>query len=191
MSAMTDDAAFFAGVRKVTGPLDSVQVAIIDSIRSGAVGWCTGWLAYGLATAWHEARFRPIDEIGKGHGRPYGVPGKYGQVQYGRGLVQPTWDRNYEWADKTCAGLGLIKSGEILADFNLVKRPDIASTILVKGMEGGHFTGVGLPRFIPGPLGTHPQFISARKIINGTDRADMIADYADHFQDACIAGGWK
>jgi len=191
MTAVLDDAAFFAGVRKVTGSLDDVQVSVINDIRNLATGWCPGWIAYGLATAWHEARLRPIDEIGKGAGHSYGKPGKYGQAQYGRSLVQLTWDTNYEWADKICAAAGLTKPGEILANFDLVKRPDCAALILVKGMEGGHFTGVGLGRFIPGPLGTHPQFISARKIINGQDRADLIAGYADGFQNALVAGGYK
>jgi len=34
------------------------------------------------------------------------------------------------------------------------------------------------------------QFTHARRIINGTDKAVMIAGYAAKFQDALIAGGW-
>ena len=186
MTATLDDAAFYAGLRKVTGPLDAVQVETINALRSAALGWSTGWLAYGLATAWHEARFKPQSEWGHGHGHPYGLPGKHGQAQYGRGLVQLTWDRNYEAAD---AGLGL--DGALLANFDLANDPDIAARILVWGMAGGKFTGVGLAHFIPDRLGTHPQFFAARKIINSTDRADLIAGYACQFQDACTAGGWQ
>jgi hypothetical protein len=181
-----DDAAFFAKLRKVTGPLDQVQVDTITAMRNAAVDWSPAWLAYGLATAWHEARFKPQDEWGKGQGHAYGQPGKHGQGQYGRGLVQLTWDRNYEAAD---AGLGL--NGALLADFALANRPDIAARILVWGMAGGKFTGVGLGRFLPDRLGTHWQFVAARKIINGSDRADLIAGYADKMQDALIVGGWK
>ena len=44
---------------------------------------------------------QPIAEYGKGKGRKYGVPGRNrGQVAYGRGYVQLTWDDNYERADK-------------------------------------------------------------------------------------------
>ena len=185
MTAVLDDAAFYAGVRKVTGPLDQVQVETITALRNAAVDWSSAWLAYGLATAYHEARFKPQNEWGKGQGHPYGLPGKHGQAQYGRGLVQLTWDRNYEAAD---AGLGL--GGKLLANFDLANDPDIAARILVWGMAGGKFTGVGLARFLPDRLGTHPQFVAARKIINGTDRNDLIAGYADHFQDALMAGGW-
>jgi hypothetical protein len=31
--------------------------------------------------------------------------------------------------------------------------------------------------------------MAARHVINGTDRADLIADYALRFQDALLAGG--
>ena len=52
------------------------------------------WLAYALATAFHEsaATMGPIEEYGKGGGSSYGQPaGPYGQCYYGRGYVQLTW----------------------------------------------------------------------------------------------------
>jgi putative chitinase len=186
---MGDPAAFFAAVRKITGPLNSTQVETINGLLASAAHWPVGWLAYGLATAWHEARLMPVEEIGKGKGRPYGIPGKYGQAQYGRGLVQLTWDTNYEWADKAVAEAGLLPRGAILADFSLVMRPDIAAFILVKGMEDGAFTGKSLGDYV-GQRGTVAEFTEARRIINGTDRAAMIAGYAVQFQDAAVSGGW-
>jgi putative chitinase len=177
--------AFFAAVRKITGPLDQVQVDTINGLLAAASHWRLSWLAYGLATAWHEARFKPIEEWGKGKGRPYSKPGKYGQSQHGRGLVQLTWDRNYEWADKAL-GLG----GSLLKDFNRALEPEIATAILVKGMETGAFTGKGLADYLPDRLGTPAQYREARRIINGTDRAEMIAGYAERFQAALEAGGW-
>lgn len=184
--------AFFADIRdNITGPLDQVQVDVINSLFASASHWPASWLAYGLATAWHEAELRPIDEIGKGRGRKYGVPGKYaGQVPYGRGLVQLTWDANYVWADKISAEAGLTLPGEILANFELVKRPDIAVLILVKGMETGAFTGVSLANRLPEPLADHGRFVQARPIINGTDKASLIAGYALEFQSAIYAGAW-
>jgi hypothetical protein len=183
---LSDPAPFFSVARTITGQIDQVQVDTINSLLAAAAHWSVGWLAYGLATAWHEALFKPIEEWGKGKGRPYAKPGKYGQSQHGRGLVQLTWDKNYEWADKT---LGL--DGALLKDFSLALRPDIATRILVLGMETGAFTGKGLPDYIKSANGTPAEFTEARRIINGTDKAAKIAAYAEKFRDALIAGGWK
>lgn len=181
---LADPDKFFAAVRAITGTLDQVQVDTLNRLLAGASHWPIGWLAYGLATAWHEARLKPIPEWGKGQGRPYAKAGKYGQAQYGRGLVQLTWDKNYEWAD---AALGL--GGKLLANFDRALEPDIAARILVLGMETGAFTGKKLADYIAG-RGTRPVFAMARRIINGTDKADLIAGYAERFQAALDAGGW-
>lgn len=177
---------FFAAVRAVTGSLDQIQVDTINRLMAGAAHWSTAWLAYGLATAWHEARFKPIPEWGKGKGRPYAKPGKYGQPQYGRGLVQLTWDFNYEWADKA---LGL--NGSLLRNFDRALEPDIAARILVLGMETGAFTGKGLRKYLSGEVATLEQFREARRIINGMDKADLIAGHAVKFQAALLAGKWE
>lgn len=94
---------FFAGVRAVTGPLDQIQVDIINRLLSAASHWTVGWLAYGLATAWHEARLKPIEEWGKGKGKKYGTVNNTGKAPFGRGLVQLTWHANYERADAELA----------------------------------------------------------------------------------------
>ncbi|WP_199183801.1 hypothetical protein [Novosphingobium sp. HII-3] len=186
---LKDPGAFFASVRKITGPLNTTQVETINGLLTSAAHWPLGWMAYGLATAWHEARLMPIEEIGKGKGKPYGRIGKHGQAPYGRGLVQLTHDVNYEWADEAVAEAGLLPRGAILADFSLVMRPDIAAFILVKGMETGAFTGKGLADDI-GPRGTVEEFTRGRRTINGTDRAALIAGYAVQFQDALVSGGY-
>lgn len=197
---MQDPAAFFAAVRRVTGPLDHTQVNTITGLLSAAAHWPLSWLAYGLATAWHEARFEPVEEIGKGRGKRYASPGarsdgtlgpKYGgDAPYGRGLVQVTWVDNYEWLDRAASAAGLIKPGELLANFDLALRPDIAALALVKGMEEGAYTTRSLSTYLPGERGTVPQFEEARRIINGTERAALIAGHAVNFQDAGSAGGW-
>ena len=186
---MKDAGVFYAGLRKVTGPLNEIQVKIIEAVLKSASHWTIGELAYGLATAWHECRLMPIEEIGKGKGKAYGVPGKYAQAPYGRGLVQLTWDVNYEWADKICSDAGLIPKGAILKDFSLVMRPDIATMILIKGMETGAFTGKRVGDYV-GELGTVEGFRQARRVINGMDRAGDIASYAMTIQQGIIAGGW-
>lgn len=177
---------FFVAVRAITGSLDQVQVDTINRLLASASHWSTAWLAYGLATAWHECRLRPIAEIGKGRGRKYGKVGKYGQPQYGRGLVQLTWDFNYEWADKA---LGL--QGSLLRNFDRALEPDIAARILVVGMETGAFTGKSLRTYLSGEVGTLEQFTRARRIINGTDRDLLIAQHAIKFQAALQAGQWR
>ena len=177
---------FFAAVKAITGKLDQVQVDTINRLLASASHWSTAWLAYGLATAWHECRLRPIAEIGKGRGRKYGKVGKYGQVPYGRGLVQLTWDFNYEWADKA-----LDLNGSLLRNFDRALEPDIAARILVVGMETGAFTGKSLRTYLSGEVGTLGQFTRARRIINGTDRDLLIAQHAIKFQAALQAGQWR
>lgn len=180
-----DPAAFFAGVRKVTGPLDQEQVDSINAILTEAAHHPVGWVAYELATGWHEARFTPQHEWGRGKGKEYGRPGKYGQSQHGRGLVQLTWDRNYEWADERFA-----LDGALLADFDRALEPDLAARILVIGMEEGAFTGRKLADYL-GERGNVDQFAAARRVVNGTDKARLIAGYAVEFQKALDAGRWS
>lgn len=187
---MADPGAFFSGLRKLTGPLNQIQVDTVNGLLASAAHWPISWLADGLATAWHEARFEPVEEIGKGKSKAYGKPGKYGQAPYGRGLVQVTHDVNYEWLDAAAAEAGLIQKGELLKDFSLALRPDIAALALVKGMEDGAYTTKKLADYLPDEIGTKPQFVNARRIINGTDRAEMIAGYALHIQSSIIAGRW-
>lgn len=178
--------AFYVGVRYVTGALDGTQFKVVEALLASASHWSTAWLAYGLATAWHEARLRPVEEIGRGKGRAYAKPGIHnGQVAYGRGLVQLTWDRNYARAD---AELAL--NGALIGDYDRALRTDTAVAILVRGMEEGWFTGKALRDYLPAEHGTVEQFTAARRIINGTDRDTLIAGYAKAFQAALVAGGW-
>jgi hypothetical protein len=176
--------AFWSGVRKVTGPLDSVQSDIVTRLLKEAGEWGNGWLAYALATAWHESRLKPIEEWGKGKGKKYGAVNSTGKAPYGRGLVQLTWHDNYVRADKE-----LNLGGALAKDYNLALRPDIAVQIMVRGMEEGWFTGRSLGSYIKSELGTYEDFRQARRIINGTDKMDLIADYAGRFQAALLAGG--
>ena len=136
--------------------------------------------AYMLATAKHETAgtFAPIEEYGKGKGLPYGKPDrKTGLVYYGRGYVQLTWAKNYQTMG-TVLGLPLYTQPE------LALRYDVAYKIMSYGMTHGSFTGVGLSRYINDQK---TDYANARKIINGTDRDKLIADYAVKFLDCLIA----
>lgn len=181
---LSDSAEFFDHVRKITGRLSQEQVDSILLILTHSAAYPIGWVAYILATAWHESRFIPQEEWGKGKGKKYGQPGKYGQSQHGRGFVQLTWDFNYEWADKA-----LNLDGALLRNFDLALTPSIAARILVQGMVDGAFTGKGLSHYI-GVQGSREHFRQARKIVNGRDKESLIAGYAVGFQEALVAGHW-
>jgi hypothetical protein len=57
--------------------------------------------------------------------------------------------------------------------------PDTAYKIMSLGMYQGLFTGRKLSDYIND---TKKDYVNARRIINGTDRAQMIADYATSFE---------
>lgn len=136
-------------------------------------------LAYIFATTYHETArtMQPIAEYGKGKTKPYGVPDPItGKTYYGRGFVQLTWKDNY-------------KKAGILVGADLVNEPELAldltysTKILVEGMTSGLFTGKKLSDYFNDEM-TQP--ISARKIVNGLDKAELIAGYYDIFLDAII-----
>ena len=137
------------------------------------------WLAYALATTHHETAqtFRPIEEYGKGKGRPYGkpVPSPNGPVYFGRGFVQLTWIDNYR---KLGARIGV----DLVAHPELALDPANATKILFAGMIEGLFSGKRLSDYFHDETA---DWSGARHIINGTDKADLIAGYGKAFL-ACL-----
>lgn len=184
-------ADFFDAVREITVPLDQVQVDTINALLASTRHWPLSWVAYALATAWHECRLRPIKEMGgpaylaRYEGRADLGNNQVGDgVRFaGRGLVQLTGRRNYATAGEA---LGL----DLIGNPDLALEPANAVRILVWGMEGGKFTGRSLKDYLPGWHGTGEQYTGARRIINGTDKAGMIAGYAGQFQAALLDGGY-
>ncbi len=170
---MIDRDTFFARVREAPfgGVMHQGQVdgcnAILDAWEARAGFVDRRWLAYMLATAkWETAHtMKPIEEIGKGHGRPYGVPTVDGRVFYGRGYVQLTWATNY-------AKMAALTGTDLVGCPDLALDPEIAAVILLEGMKGGLFTGVGLPRYFNDAVDDP---VNARRIINGSDHAADIA----------------
>lgn len=103
-----DHQVFFDSVRGSLfgGSMNQSQVDGMEAILNGWEAKRGGddrrWLAYFLATAYHETakEMQPIEEYGKGAGMPYGVPDpETGQTYYGRGYVMLTWRENYQRAD--------------------------------------------------------------------------------------------
>ena len=195
-SLMPNPEGFFANVRGYTGKLSQQQVDSINAILKAGSHWPLGWMAYALATAWHESRFLPIREKGGNKylskydtGRLARILGNTpeadgdGILYAGRGFVQLTGRTNYGNAGAEL-GLDLLNFPDLALDI------PTAARILVWGMEGGEFTGRKLSHYIIGN-GNHDAFVRARRIINGTDRAELIADHADRFADALMEGGWS
>jgi len=171
-----------------SGSMNQAQVdgqnALLDYAEMQS--WDDRWLAYLLATSYHETArtMQPIAEYGKGKGKPYGVPdGPYGQIYYGRGFVQLTWYQNYDKQDKKLKLHGqLVKVADTALDLQ------IATQIIFGGMADGDFTGVGLPKYINDDK---TDFYNARKIVNGLDQASTIQGYAGRYLNALthLAGG--
>lgn len=195
-----DKAEFYATVRGKLGRLSTVQVAGIEAVLDAmaAEQFPLSWAAYTLATPWWETKqtMEPVREA-------YYVSSSFDRAEewrkthlrywpwYGRGLVQETWKDNYQRADDECAKAGLIKPGEIMANPDLVMRLDISVFILVRGMKEGWFTGAKLRAMLPAQgVATRKQYMQARTIINGHDKADEIEDFAQIFERALRDGGW-
>ena len=186
---------FFETIRDTLfrGELTKPQVDGINSIlqtwASVSANSDPRFVAYSLGTIFHETgcAMQPVTEILKGIGKPYGVKvPPFDQAYYGRGLIQLTWAWNYTKADVALHRMGFFKGDENLTQTpDLALRPDVAGAIAVAGMTEGWFTGRKLADFF---IGTRSDWVDARTIINGHDRAALVAAYALHFYDAIIAG---
>jgi hypothetical protein len=141
------------------------------------------WLAYMLATVYHETaqKMWPVTEYGSQsylQGKPY-------WPYIGRGFVQLTHEENYRNAS---AALSLID------DRDLVEHPEVAldslisAMILFRGMSEGWFTGRMLGMYF-GPDYDDP--VNARQIINGNDDDELIAGYHDTFLEALQAASFS
>ncbi|MGC1306583.1 MAG: penicillin-insensitive murein endopeptidase [Phormidesmis sp.] len=132
-----------------------------------------GQIAYILATVEHETagKFQPVKEcffLGEPAAETKRKTFDY-YPYYGRGYVQLTWDYNYR-NYSTLLGLDLINQPD------LVMQPDISLFILIDGMKRGTFTTRSLDDFM---RGDKFDFVEARQIINGRDKAVEIASIAN------------
>ena len=133
------------------------------------------WLAYMLATAWHETAhtLEPVTEYGsRDYFTKYDGRKDLGNVHpgdgykyRGRGYVQITGRNNYR-------KYGIEEIPEKALE------PGYAAEIMVDGMTKGKFTGKKLGDYFSNK---YDDPVNARRIINGTDRAERIAGYYKEF----------
>ncbi|UYW25905.1 hypothetical protein OKC48_21940 [Methylorubrum extorquens] len=185
MAASLNRAAFYAAVRASLfgGRLKASQVAGMDAIFDAAPSLLgTTSLGYALATTFHETArtMQPIEEYGRGKGKSYGPTGFWG-----RGFVQLTWEENYAKATQRLRQLGYLRANEDLVKTpKLAMRLDLAAAILFYGMVEGWFTGKKLADYFGG--GRYEP-VGARRIINGTDKDELIAGQCGLMVDALRA----
>jgi putative chitinase len=176
---------FFDSLRKSLGPLTTNQVSGTETLLAATEGLPLRHRAYILGTAWHETgpassalHMTPRREIWgptaaqtRYEGRSdlgNTTPGD-GKRFAGRGYVQITGRANYAKASK-------IVGKDLVANPDLALDPAIAAKIIVHGMVNGWFTGR--------KMGDFDSYLNMRRVVNGTDRAALIAGYAEKFEDA-------
>ncbi len=157
------------------------------------------WLAYMLATAYHETAFtmQPVREtLATTDARAveilqaafdagklpwvktrYWLADEDGRHWIGRGLVQLTHRRNYE-AMSAATGLDLVADPDRAMDM------DVAIRILFAGMQDGAFTGHRLSDFFNAE---REDWVQARRIINGLERAERLGELGRMFHAALMA----
>lgn len=192
---------FFDAYRSHFGPLsqslvDALMLLIgqieVDNRFAGSVK-DRQQLAYCLATfKWETAHtMLPIDEFGtddrfnKLYGPQTKVGKRLGNINpddgarfHGRGYVQLTGRANYVRA-------GHAFNIDLTQQRDLAKRPALAYNIAIQGMKDGWFTGRRLDQFIKDTQ--PPDYEHARSIINGSDKAQTIADLARRFDEVLLA----
>ncbi|WP_448664845.1 hypothetical protein ACG3SL_09285 [Sphingomonas sp. CJ20] len=184
---MMDIPKFLTAVRASFGKLEQSQVDGFGAVLTACEGEPLSYAAYILATAWHEtnATMQPVREA-------YWLSENWRRTHlryfpwYGRGYVQLTWKSGYERADRKL-GLG----GALIADPDLAMRPDIAAKVIRRGMDEGWFADRSLDDTLPAHgAASFAAFAASRPIVNGHDKADLIAGYAVTLQAALEKAGW-
>jgi len=167
------DELFEGALEQVHVDGQSVILAVWEYQGGGTPMRDLRWLAYMLATTYHETakRMWPITEYGS---QSY-LQGKEYYPYVGRGFVQLTWKDNYQKASQI---LSLYDDRDLVDHPELALDSLIATRILFRGMAEGWFTGRKLGQYFNA---TEDDPLNARQIINGNDCDDQIAGYHHTF----------
>lgn len=165
----------FTVLRNAFGKLNQLQVDGINFIVSAIdadKSITYPQAAYMLATAWHETArtMQPIVE----YGSEMYLRSKRYWPYIGYGYVQLTWLANYK-------RMGDYLEIDLVADPKIALQPEVAVKIMIAGMKKGMFSGEKLSDYI---YQSKKDYVNARRIINGTDKAKLIAGYAETFEYA-------
>lgn len=118
---------------------------------------------------------------------PYWRKDADGKSWLGRGYPQLTHKTNYEKASKI-VGVDLVANPERMLE------PEIAAEVMVVSMRDGGFTGKKLRDFIDlsddSDVIDRKEYLKARAVVNGKDRASEIADLAIGYERALRASGY-
>jgi len=205
---------FFNNIRisLFNGSLSTDQVKGISAIIDKMEKFDPRWLAYALATAYHETggKMVPITENlnYSASGLRATFPKYFTAVEAERYARKPEAIANRAYANRMgngpeesgdgnrWKGRGLVQitGKDNYSKYGIENTPDkaldpvMAVTIMFDGMTSGKFTGKKLSDYFNA---TTTDWAGARKIINGTDRADKIAAEAMQFYRAIRAASYR
>lgn len=131
-------------------------------------------VSYFLATIGHETGwvYAPRPEKRATSGPIRQVQDNYWRTGfYGRGYIQLTWKRNYQAFTKIL-GIDLVSKPD-----KLITEPALSYRVAEYGMRHGTFTD-GRHKLANYINDNKKDYVGARKIVNGTDKAKEIAAYA-------------
>lgn len=165
---MIDRKVFFDSVRLSLFSRGGLSAGQVDGMNRILDEWIRSqipdlrFLAYMLSSTFHESAqtMQPIRELGS---EEYLRSKKY-YPWVGEGLVQVTWEAN-------ARKFGATRPGQLMT-WPLCLKP------LFDGMTRGMFTGKRLADYFNA---TTDDPINARRIINGIDRANLVAMYHGKF----------
>ena len=210
---MMNKTAFYNSIRPMfRGGLSPSQVAgferLLDTwLKHYAGSGSLEELAYNLATSFHEtaATMQPITERGpRSYFHKYEPGTRIGKVLgntktgdgyrfRGAGDVQNTGRANAEKATKRLNemfGLNL----DLVADPDQRLDPFVSAHSLFLGNREGWWTRRGMGKYIDGideeDDEDFREYVKARAVVNGSDRAHKIAGYAIKFEHALRSAGY-
>lgn len=165
--------------------VQAIKLLLAEADRHGVTD--KNQMAYILGTCWHESGFKSVPErrskkIGS---QLWKWQQRYfPQGWYGRGFSQLTWRKNY-------LKFSPIVGVDLVANPDAVLKPEIGAKILVFGMVNGTFVSAGL--YSPTKLSRYfapnktPDWIGARRIVNGTFMAEDVAAKSVRILSAIVA----